>query len=115
VAAQIWIVSAGRATLWRSRFAKKSALLSVGAVVTFAMMRHILAADRPRALEFGPGDDAGRQQWLDGRHARIGLAVFNLGTAKGWGVAARHYGGGAAGAALRRARTLLRRLLPRSE
>jgi CelD/BcsL family acetyltransferase involved in cellulose biosynthesis len=113
VAAQIWIVSAGRATLWRSRFAKKFALHSVGAVVTFAAMRHILAADRPRELEFGPGDDSGRQQWLERRNTRIGVAVFNLRTAKGWGVAARHYGGDVAGAALRRVRSAVRRLLPR--
>jgi hypothetical protein len=114
VAAQVWIVSAGRATLWRSRFAKKFMLLSVGVVVTYEMMRHILAADRPRALEFGPGDISGRQQWLERHHARIGLAVFNLRTAKGWGVAARRYGGAAAGM-LRRTRDRLRSFLPRGE
>jgi hypothetical protein len=113
VAAQIWIVSGGRATMWRSRFARQFALRSPGTVLTFEMIRHVLTTERPTLIEFGPGDDQGRQQWLDRRSERIGLAAFNALSAKGCGVAVRHYGGIAARAAMRRLGSMPRRLLGR--
>ncbi len=112
-AAQIWIVSAGRATLWRARFKSKFAMLSVGAVATFEMIRHIMATDRPRVLEFGPGNDPGRREWLARRHERIGCTVFNLRTAKGLAVFARHGGGLLAAGLRQRLRDPVRRLLAR--
>jgi len=110
-AAQIWIVSGGRATMWRSRFARQFALQSPGTVLTFEMIRHVLTVDAPSVTEFGPGDDPGRPQWLDRRHERIGVAVFNPHTAKGWGAAARHVIGIAAGSARRRLGAVRRRIL----
>jgi CelD/BcsL family acetyltransferase involved in cellulose biosynthesis len=108
-AAQIWIVGAGRATMWRSRFARQFALLSVGTALTFEMIRHVLLTDKARILEFGPGDDPGRQEWLGERCERIGFTAFNTRSAKGLAVVARHFGGSLARAGVQRLRRLLRR------
>ena len=110
-AAQIWIVSAGRATMWRSHFARKFALLSVGTVITYEMIREILLADQPRELEFGPAADTGRQRWLEHRHERIGIVAFNLRSGKGCGVAIRHYLGIFIRSALQLPREALGRIL----
>ena len=110
-ATQIWIVSAGRATMWRSHFVRKFALLSVGTVITYEMIREILLADQPRELEFGPAADTGRQRWLEHRHERVGIVAFNLRSGKGCGVAIRHYLGIFIRSALQLPRKALGRLL----
>jgi hypothetical protein len=109
-AAQIWIVSGGRATMWRSHFARKFALLSVGTVITYEMIREILLTDKPRELEFGPAADTGRQRWLEHRHDRIGIVAFNLSSGKGCCVAIRHYIGIFIRSALQLSREALARL-----
>jgi hypothetical protein len=83
-AAQIWIVSAACATLWRARFARKFALLSVAAILTFEMIRYVLQNEPVREIDYGPSDDDARGQWLSHTRERIGFAVYNLRTLKGW-------------------------------
>lgn len=113
-AAQIWIVSGGRATMWRSHFARQFAALSIGTVITFEAIRYILETDRPRVVEFGPGTDTGRDQWLQRGCQRIGFVAFNLRTMKGWGAAIRHHLGLMARSTLQFVRERLGRLLDRS-
>jgi len=114
-AAQIWIVSGGRATMWRSHFGRQFAVLALGAVVTYEAIRHILASERPSRLEFGPATDTGRQEWLSRRCQRINFIAFNLRTAKGWAALARHYLGISARSAVQRIRQRRDRLLGRTE
>jgi hypothetical protein len=100
-AAQIWIVSAGRATMWRARFARKFAILSVGPVLTFEMIRHALQSEELREIEFGPSDETARREWLGRSRERVGFVVFNLRTFKGWLAGIRHIGGHVANFVLR--------------
>jgi len=108
-AAQIWIVSGGTATLWRSHHARKFAPLAVGLALTQEMLRHILAVDRVREIDFGIGN-ASRCRPLIGAHERAGLLAFNPRTPKGWLGATRHIGGHAALSTARLLRRTLRRV-----
>jgi CelD/BcsL family acetyltransferase involved in cellulose biosynthesis len=111
-AAQIWIVSAGRATIWRARVTRQSATLSVGVVLTYEMIRHALAAEHLRVLGFGPGDERGQHEWFGRRRGRIGVVAFNSWTAKGWLSAARHVAGQRVTPMRRVLGTAWRRLVP---
>ncbi len=92
-AAQIWIVSGGRATIMRLHYVEKFAKLSVGTALTFELMRHALEVDRVREIDFGRGDDDYKQKWVSQCRARHGILVFNRQTAKGVALAAWHFGG----------------------
>ncbi len=92
-AAQIWLVAAGRATIWRHHYAQKFAKLSPGTVLTYEMFRHALAGKNLREIDFGPGGDAFKQDWLSRIRERTGLIAFNPRTAKGLAAALRHFGG----------------------
>jgi CelD/BcsL family acetyltransferase involved in cellulose biosynthesis len=111
-AAQIWLVAGARATIWRHHYAQRFAKLSPGTVLTFEMFRHALAGGDLREIDFGPGDEPFKGQWLGRRRERAGLIAFNPRTAKGLAAALRHFGG-RAGAVL--APTLRAALHRRSE
>jgi len=103
-AAQIWIVSGGVATLWRLHLAKNFAALCVGAALMLEMLRHLLAVDRVRQIEFGPGHGVQGRTCRARNRERAGLLVFNPRTLKGLIAATRHIGGHAAMSGLRRLR-----------
>ncbi len=92
-AAQIWIVSGGRATIMRLHYAEKFSKLSVGTALTFELMRHALEVDHIRELDFGRGDDDYKQKWVSQCRQRHGMLVFNRRTPKGAALAAWHFGG----------------------
>jgi CelD/BcsL family acetyltransferase involved in cellulose biosynthesis len=91
-AAQLWIVSGGRATIMRLHYAEKFGSLSVGTALTFEMMRHALEIDRVREIDFGRGDDDYKKKWVSQCRGRYGILAFNPKTAKGAAFAAWHFG-----------------------
>jgi hypothetical protein len=112
-AAQLWIVSGGRATIWRSHHATRFFPLFVETVLTYEMVRHALDAGGIHEIEYGPGFDNLLRDWFGGERERIGLLVFNPRTAKGLIAAARHIGGHAVKIAARPPWSLLRRIVRR--
>lgn len=92
-AAQIWIVSGGKATIFRRHFASKFAKLGVGTVLTYEIFRHVLQYDRVQEIDFGIEDDSDQRNWLTSCRARRGMLVLNPRTFKGCISAARHVGG----------------------
>jgi len=107
-AAQLWLVSGGRATLWRPRHAERFAEREVDIVLLAEMLRQLLQRDTVGEIEFARdvGDYGG--EWLDGLRERVGLVVFNPRTVRGLLAAARHIGGHVAMAVARRVKRLLR-------
>lgn len=101
-AAQLWIVSGGRATIMRLHYAEKFANLSPGTVLTFEMMRHALEVDHIREVDFGRGDDDYKKKWVSQCRGRYGMLAFNPKTAKGAAFAAWHFGSHALTLGLRR-------------
>jgi hypothetical protein len=113
-AAQAWIVSGGRATIWRSHHARRFFPLFVETVLTYDMFRHMLEAEQIQEIVFGSGHDEFLRDWLRRDRARAGLLVFNPRTLKGLIVAARHVGGHLGKRLARPIWRLLRRCIARA-
>ena len=41
------------------------------------MFRHVLDHDRPDLIDYGNGDEGYKAEWMDERHARHRLRLFN--------------------------------------
>jgi CelD/BcsL family acetyltransferase involved in cellulose biosynthesis len=75
VAAQIWIVAGGTATVLKLAHDEAFKPLSPGTVLAAHMIRHLIAEDRVEALDFGRGDDAYKRLWTTRRRQRIGVIL----------------------------------------
>jgi hypothetical protein len=77
VAAQIWIVLAGRATVLKLAHDEADKALSPGTVLTALMLRELIDRERVTELDFGRGDDAYKRLWVTQRRQRIGVVLAN--------------------------------------
>jgi CelD/BcsL family acetyltransferase involved in cellulose biosynthesis len=85
VAGQIWIVSHGRAAIYKLAYDEKFAYLSAGTVLTAHLMRHVLDEDKVQEVDYLIGDDAYKKDWMSHRRERWGIIAYNTKTA--WGLA----------------------------
>ena len=83
VAAQLWIVSHGRAAIYKLAYDEKFAQLSAGTVLTANLMRHVLDVDKVREVDYLIGDDGYKKDWMKHRRERWGVLAFNLRTPAG--------------------------------
>jgi hypothetical protein len=77
VAAQIWIVQGGRASVLKLAHDEADRALSPGTVLTALMIRELLGHDGITELDFGRGDDTYKQLWATQRRQRIGVVLAN--------------------------------------
>ncbi len=106
VAAQLWIVNGGRATIYKLSHDERFAELSAGSILTARLMERVLDVDKVEELDFGNGDDPYKKTWLPCRRERWGILALNPRTLRGQIGILRHVGGRMAGRVLR---SLLRR------
>jgi hypothetical protein len=93
------IVSGGRAVLVKTAFDEKYRDLSVGSIVMFHMMRHLLDVDGAREITRGAFDAPFKRLWLS-RHRQLnGIAAFNRNTVRGWSAFSQQFAWTAARAA----------------
>lgn len=107
VAAQLWIVHAGVASIYKLAYHDQFSSLSVGSLLTARLMQHAIDTDHVAEVDFLTGDDAYKRDWMSHRRERYGLMLFNLYTARGLLKAGRHLGKTAV-------KTILHRLQPRA-
>jgi len=82
-AAQLWIVSGGRAMLLKLAHDESLAAASPGTVLTALMIELLLGRERIDELDFGRGDDPYKRLWASGRRQRIGLVLADPRSARG--------------------------------
>jgi hypothetical protein len=90
VAAQVWIVEHGTATVLKLAHDEALKGDSPGTVLTALMLRQMLDQEHVAEIDFGRGDDGYKQGWAGQRRQRIGLVLANPWRMDGLAFLARH-------------------------
>ena len=83
VAAQLWLVENGIATIHKLAYVEEAKKLSPGTLLSMAMFRHALDVDRVSLIDFGLGDDPYKADWMSERAPVFRVTAFNLLTRDG--------------------------------
>jgi hypothetical protein len=103
IAAQLWLVSGGCATLYKLAHDKRHQALSPGSLLTAHMLRRVIEVEGACEVDFGRGGEAYKSLWMDQRRESWGLLAFDRRHPGALLEAARHLGA-------KRLRTLQRKL-----
>jgi Acetyltransferase (GNAT) domain len=99
-AAQFWIVMNGRALIYKLAYDERFSDLSVGTILTAALMQRAIDEDKVTEVDYLSGDDPYKKDWMSARRERWGILAMNPLTFRGALAIARHVGGRAAKRAL---------------
>ncbi len=83
VAAQLWTVENGIATIHKLAHLESEREHSPGTLLSYAMFRHVLDRDRPAMIDYGNGDEPYKAEWMDERRVRHRLRLFDPRSASG--------------------------------
>jgi hypothetical protein len=83
VAAQLWIVENGVATIHKLAYAEDAKALSPGTVLSMEMFRHAIDRDRVEQIDYGTGDDPYKRDWMDERRQLWRIVACNPRTPRG--------------------------------
>ncbi|MBI5430584.1 MAG: GNAT family N-acetyltransferase [Nitrosomonadales bacterium] len=83
VAAQIWIVSHGKAAIYKLAYDEQFSSLSAGSILTEHLMRHVIDVDQVNEIDYLVGDDAYKKDWMSHRRERWGIVAYNPRTMTG--------------------------------
>ena len=78
IAAQLWIVTDRRASIFKLAYDEAFRSHSPGTVLTATLMQHVLEHDQVEIVDYLTGDDAYKKQWMNQRRERWGLVAYNL-------------------------------------
>jgi hypothetical protein len=90
IAAQLWLVHGGKASIYKLAYVEGFERYSAGSVLTHALMQHVIDVDQVQEVDYLTGDDAYKQDWMSHRRERRGIVAFDLRTPRGLALAARH-------------------------
>lgn len=77
VAAQIWIVAHGKASIFKLAYDAAFAHLAPGTLLTAHLMHHAIDVDRVREVDYLIGDDPYKADWMSHRRERWGIVAYN--------------------------------------
>lgn len=77
VAAQVWIVSHGRAEIYKLAYDQRFKAYSPGTLITAMLMEHALDKDKVSEVDYLVGDDPYKKDWMSHRRERWGLVAYN--------------------------------------
>ncbi len=83
VAAEIWIVSHGKASIYKLAHDQDYSAYAPGTLLTAHLMRHVIDRDRVGEVDYLIGDDPYKKDWMSDRRERWGIAAYNPRTAVG--------------------------------
>ena len=74
VAAQLWFVHDGKASIFRLAYDKAWKKYSTGSILTSFLMEYVIDTDRVEEIDFLTGNDAYKQDWMSERRERLLLS-----------------------------------------
>ena len=90
IAAQLWIVWQGVATIYKLAHDEDYRELSAGTILTWHMMEAALDRDRVREVDFGSGDESYKREWMSKHRDRRAILACNTRSLRGGLAALRH-------------------------
>jgi hypothetical protein len=90
-AAQIWLISSRKATIYKLAYDEKYAALSAGTILTKMMFDHVLDCDDVDEVDYGVGSEHYKLDWMSECRHVSGLVCFNRASVIGLLAAARHF------------------------
>lgn len=83
VAAQLWFVAHGKASIFRLAYDEAWKAYSPGSILTRHLMAQVIDVDRVEEIDFLTGNDAYKQDWMSERRQRLGLYCARTAQPKG--------------------------------
>jgi CelD/BcsL family acetyltransferase involved in cellulose biosynthesis len=77
IAAQIWIVNAGKANIFKLAYDEDFANYASGTLLTAHLMEHVIDRDRVREVDYLIGDNEHKKLWMSHRRERWGIVAYN--------------------------------------
>ncbi|MDR3368482.1 GNAT family N-acetyltransferase [Rhodoferax sp.] len=93
IAAQLWLVKGGKASIFKLAYITGFERFSAGSVLTSALMRHVIDVDQVQEVDYLTGDDAYKRDWMSHRRERWGIVAFDRRTLAGLSAWFRHWVG----------------------
>jgi hypothetical protein len=91
IAAQLWLVKGGKASIFKLAYVTGFERFSVGSVLTAALMQHVIDLDQVQEVDYLTGDDAYKRDWMSHRRERWGLVAFDWRTPAGLWAGVKHW------------------------
>ena len=92
-AAQIWLVTGSRATIYKLAYDERYRQLSVGSILTKAMFDDAIEVDHVSEVDYGVGSETYKLDWMSKRRHIVGIIAFNPRSIRGLLCAAKHFAG----------------------
>lgn len=83
IAAQLWIVNAGRAHIYKVAYDEAYKAIAPGTLVTALLLEETMERDRVTEVDYLIGDDAYKKTWMSHRRERFGLVAYDPLTLRG--------------------------------
>lgn len=76
IAAQLWFVHNGKASIFRLAYDKAWRQYSTGSILTSFLMEYVINTDKVKEIDFLTGNDAYKQDWMSERRERFLLGCI---------------------------------------
>ncbi|MDR1996240.1 GNAT family N-acetyltransferase [Azonexus sp.] len=93
IAAQLWMVGQGKASIYKVAYHKAFSAYSPGTVLTGFLMQQVIEGDQVKEVDFLIGDDKYKQTWMSDRRERRGIIAYNPRTVFGCALAIKEMAG----------------------
>lgn len=77
-AAQLWLLSNGRAVVYKLAYDEAFRDYSVGSILTRDMMKYVIEGDNVTEIDYGVGSEQYKADWMTAKRSIMGLEAFNM-------------------------------------